>query len=190
MKAVFGLGNPKKRYHKSRHNVGFMVVSSLGEDVRIKIKRRRFSAKTGIGEVDGEKVLLALPQTYMNRSGISVSKALDFFRLSQRDIIVVYDDMDLDFGRLRIRKGGSSGGHRGVQSIIDYIDSKDFIRLKLGIGRPGRGAGWQGDPVDFVLGPFSPAEEDVLQDMIDRAKEAILTIMQKGVDFSMNRFNM
>jgi PTH1 family peptidyl-tRNA hydrolase len=124
---------------------------------------------------------------------------LDYFGLSPRDIIVIYDDMDLDLGRLRIRKGGSSGGHRGVQSIIDYLDSKDFIRVRLGIGRPVEGAGergerggrgGQGDPIDYVLSPFTPAEMDVLQDMIDKAKEAILTTVQKDVDFSMNRFNM
>ncbi len=189
MKAVFGLGNPGRRYQESRHNVGFMVVSSLGVEVGIRIRKRRFSSKTGIGEVDGKKVLLALPQTYMNRSGISVSKTVDFFRLSPQDIIVVYDDMDLEFGRLRIRKGGSSGGHRGVQSVIDYLDSKDFIRLRLGIGRPMGEVGRHGDPIDFVLSPFSTGERDILQNMIDSAKEAILTIVHKDVDFSMNRFN-
>ena len=187
MKAVFGLGNPGRGYQESRHNVGFMVVSSLGIEIGIKIRRRRFSAKTGIGEVDGEKVLLTLPQTYMNRSGISVSKAVNFFRLSPDDIIVVYDDMDLDFGRLRIRKGGGSGGHRGVQSIIDALDSKDFIRVRLGIGRPVRE---HDDPVDFVLSPFLTGEKETLEDMIDRAKRAIFAIVHKDVDFSMNRFNM
>lgn len=186
MKAVFGLGNPGSKYQESRHNVGFMVVSSWGEELGIKIKRKRFSARSGAGSLSGEKLFLLLPQTYMNRSGLSVSGTVSYFKLSLKDIIVVHDDMDLEFGRLKVKKGGGSGGHRGIESIIDHLDSRDFIRLRIGIGRPANG---DYDTTDFVLSPFSPEERESLKKIIERAIEALSTIACNGVDFAMNRFN-
>lgn len=180
-----------------------MVVSSLGDDMEIPIKKRKFNAKIGIGEIaereggkrDGDKrdtgggskdgrVLLALPQTYMNRSGYSVSSIMGFYRLSPKDIIVVLDDIDLGFGKIRIRPGGGSGGHRGMKSIIDELDTNDFIRVRIGIGR-----GENGDAANFVLGRFRSEEEAHLDDIIERAKKALLSILHDGVDFAMNRFN-
>ena len=205
MKAIFGLGNPGKKYKNTRHNIGFMVVSSFGDETNISIKKRKFNAKIGIGEVAGGsasvegsggtggnnvaggwdgKVLLALPQMYMNRSGYSVSAISNFYRLSPKDIVVIFDDIDLDFGRIRIRPGGGSGGHKGIKSIMEEIDTSDFVRVRIGIGRDRKE-----DTAKFVLNQFSTDEKVQLEQVIARAKEALLSILQEGVDFAMNRFN-
>ena len=191
MKAIFGLGNPGKKFKNTRHNIGFMVVSSFGDETGISIKKRKFNAKIGIGEVaegsggdwDG-KALLALPQMYMNRSGYSVSAISNFYRLSPKDIVVIFDDIDLDFGRLRIRPGGGSGGHNGIKSIMEELDTSDFVRVRIGIGRDRKE-----DPAKFVLNQFSTDEKVQLEQVIVRAKEALFSILQEGVDFAMNRFN-
>jgi peptidyl-tRNA hydrolase, PTH1 family len=196
MKAIFGLGNPGKKYKNTRHNIGFMVVSSFGDETGISIKKRKFNAKIGIGEVIGGagdnnvtggwdgKVLLALPQMYMNRSGYSVSAISNFYRLSPKDIVVVFDDIDLDFGRIRIRPGGGSGGHKGIKSIMEELDTSDFVRVRIGVGRDRKE-----DPAKFVLNQFSTDEKVQLEDVIARARDALFSILQEGVDFAMNRFN-
>lgn len=167
-----------------------MVVSSFGDDMEIPIKKRKFHAKIGISNVIGKgsngsvKVLLALPQMYMNRSGYSVSAVSSFYHLSPKDIIVVLDDIDLDFGRIRIRPGGGSGGHRGMKSIIDELNTNNFIRIRIGIGRKE-----DEDTASFVLNRFTSEEEVYLEDVIERAKNALLSILHDGVDFAMNRFN-
>jgi PTH1 family peptidyl-tRNA hydrolase len=185
MKAVFGLGNPGTEYEKSRHNIGRMVVSSWAKDIGIKIAGRRFEARTGMGEIGGERIIAALPQTYMNLSGRSVVRAAAFYRLDPADIIVVHDDMDLDPGRIRIRPRGSDGGHRGIRSIIQELGTADFIRLRIGIGR----AADDEDTVDFVLMPFSGEERAVIDETIQRARTALTAILTNGVEFAMNEFN-
>ncbi len=204
MKAIFGLGNPGKKYKNTRHNIGFIVVSSFGNETGISIKKRKFNAKIGIGEVGGGsasaggsggvggnvtggwdgKVLLSLPQMYMNRSGYPVSAILNFYRLSPKDIVVVFDDIDLDFGRIRIRPGGGSGGHKGIKSIMEELDTSDFVRVRIGVGRERNE-----DPAKFVLNQFSSVEKVQLEQVIVRASEALFSILQEGVDFAMNRFN-
>lgn len=198
MKAVFGLGNPGRKYKQTRHNIGFMVVSSFGEELGISIKKRKFNAKIGTGKIgrgkgkdgggrgktDDDTLLLALPQTYMNLSGYCVSAVSDFYRLRPKDIIVVSDDVDLDFGRIRIRPRGGAGGHKGLKSIIDELGTSDFIRLRIGIGR-----NEDEDTADFVLGRFSSSETTELEDIIERAKKSLFAILHDGVDFAMNRFN-
>ncbi len=196
MKAIFGLGNPGKKYKNTRHNIGFMVVSSFGDETGISIKKRKFNAKIGIGEVAGGagdnnvtgswdgKALLALPQMYMNRSGYSVSAISNFYRLPPKDIVVVFDDIDLDFGRIRIRPGGGSGGHKGIKSIMEELDTSDFVRVRIGVGRDRKE-----DPAKFVLNQFSTDEKVQLEDIITRARDALFSILQEGVDFTMNRFN-
>ena len=186
MKAVFGLGNPGQRYQGTRHNVGRLVVSTWAKGAGIAIEKRRFSARTGTGEVSGEKVIVALPQTYMNLSGRSVISVRDYYHLSPADLIVVYDDMDLGLGRIRIRSRGGAAGHRGVQSIIDELDADDFIRLRIGIGRP---TAEDDDPVDFVLCPFSPEEQGALPEIVQRAERALTVLFRDGVDEAMNEFN-
>jgi len=185
MKAVFGLGNPGTGYEKTRHNIGRMAVASWAAKAGIKIAGRRFEARTGVGEIDGLQVITALPQTYMNLSGRSVARVASYYRLDPVDIVVVYDDMDLEVGRIRIRPRGSDGGHRGIRSIIEELGSPEFTRLRIGIGRPPE----DDDTVDFVLTPFSAKEREVIDETIERAREALTVILTDGVEFAMNEFN-
>ncbi|MBN1882738.1 MAG: aminoacyl-tRNA hydrolase [Deltaproteobacteria bacterium] len=186
MKAVFGLGNPGDTYANTRHNIGFFVVDALAELVGVRLSKKKFSAKTGEIHIGGERVFVAKPQTFMNISGRSVAQAAGFFRLEASDIIVVYDDMDLDFGKLRIRPGGGAGGHRGVKSIIDQLGDADFTRVRIGIGRP---EGSDGSAVGHVLGAFSKGERAGLDEIIDRAVDAVRTIIISGTNVAMNQYN-
>jgi peptidyl-tRNA hydrolase, PTH1 family len=185
MKAVFGLGNPGTGYEKTRHNIGRMVVSSWAGQAGIKIAGRRFEARTGIGQIGGQQVITALPQTYMNLSGRSVARVASYYRLDPGDIVVVLDDMDLELGKIRIRTRGSDGGHRGIRSIIEELGSAEFTRLRIGIGRPPE----DDDTVDFVLMPFSAEEREIIDKTIERAREALTVILTDGVEFAMNEFN-
>ena len=185
MKAVFGLGNPGTEYEKTRHNIGRMVVSSWARESGIKIAGRRFEARTGMGNSGEERIIAALPQTYMNLSGRSVARVAAFYRLDPADIIVVHDDMDLDLGKIRIRPRGGDGGHRGIRSIIEELRSSDFVRLRIGIGRPPD----DDDAVDYVLTPFSKEERKVIELTIQRARTALGTILTTGVEHAMNEFN-
>jgi len=186
MKAVFGLGNPGDRYENTRHNVGFLTVDALAALVGVTLTKKKFSAKIGEIHISGERVFVAKPQTYMNISGQSVAQAARFFRLDSSDIIVVYDDMDLDFGKLRIRPEGGAGGHRGVKSIIDQLGAADFTRVRIGIGRPDRSGR---DAVDHVLGSFSKNERENLDEIIGRAVDALRTIIASGINVAMNQYN-
>jgi PTH1 family peptidyl-tRNA hydrolase len=185
MKAVFGLGNPGTGYEKTRHNIGRMVVASWARQAGIKIAGRRFEARTGIGHMGQEPVIAALPQTYMNLSGRSVARVASYYRLDPGDIIVVYDDMDLELGKIRIRPRGGDGGHRGIRSIIEELGSADFTRLRVGIGRPPD----SDDTMDFVLMPFTAEERKIIDETIQRAYEALISILTDGAQSAMNQFN-
>lgn len=185
MKAVFGLGNPGTGYEKTRHNIGRMVVASWAREAGIKIGGRRFEARTGMGHMGQQPVIAALPQTYMNLSGRSVARVASYYRLSPGDIVIVYDDMDLDLGKIRIRPRGGDGGHRGIRSIIEELGSPDFSRLRIGIGRPPD----NDDTVDYVLMPFSTEERETIDETIQRAHTVLVTILTHGVEFAMNEFN-
>lgn len=180
---IVGLGNPGKEYEDTRHNVGFMVVDKLAEKLGIKVDRVKFKGLFGEGFFEGEKILLLKPMTYMNLSGQSVLDAVKFYKIPTENLVVIYDDMDLPLGRLRIRKKGSSGGHKGMESIIYHIASEGFPRIRVGIGRP------KDDVVDYVLGKFEPGEKKVIDAVIEAAAEAAVTIVQHGVEEAMNRYN-
>jgi PTH1 family peptidyl-tRNA hydrolase len=185
LRLVVGLGNPGKTYSKTRHNAGFMVVDKISDDFSIALEKRKFDARFGIGAVDGVKIVLAKPMAYMNRSGPQIQKIAGYFRILCEDILVVHDDIDLVFGRLKIKEKGGDGGHRGVRSIIDAFGGGDFTRLRIGVGRPDaeRGAS------DYVLAKFTLEERKVLSQIITTAKDAIVTILCKGTKEGMNRFN-
>ena len=186
MKLIVGLGNPGREYHWTRHNLGFLVLDELAREHRLPLDRRGLKSVYGRGRIARGEVILAKPQTYMNLSGEAVQRLLHFFKIPLQDLIVLHDDLDLPWGKIRIRTGGSSGGHRGIQSIGETLGSEAFIRLKIGIGRPptpGR------DPADYVLDSFSEAEKEELEGILKRGRKAVETILASGPQEAMNRFH-
>ena len=191
-KIVVGLGNPGREYSGNRHNVGFIAVAALAKTHGMHFDKKSGDARIAQGSIDGNGVLLARPQTYMNASGRAVLALLRKYKLTPEDLVVIHDDLDLPTGRIRVRKGGSSGGHKGVQSIIDSIGSSDFSRVRVGIGRPHgvQGASDRGkEVVDYVLGDSSPDERSAMDKAIQRAAEAAARIVVHGVVTAMNEFN-
>lgn len=186
MIVVAGLGNPTRQYEKTRHNVGFEVIDMLAGKYHIKIKEKKHRALCGAGVIEGQKVLLVKPQTFMNLSGESIGAVLNFYKLRpETDLIVVYDDVSLVPGRLRIRKKGSAGGHNGVKSIISHIGTQEFLRIKIGVGE--KPPGW--DLADYVLGRFSREDRKLAVGAYERACDAIGLMVQGETDRAMNQFN-
>ncbi len=185
LRLVVGLGNPGETYSKTRHNAGFMVVDKVSDAFSIALQKRKFDARFGIGSIDGIKVILAKPMAFMNRSGPYVQKIAGYFRILCEDMLVIHDDIDLAFGRLKIKEKGGDGGHRGIRSIIDAFGGGDFMRLRIGVGRPEAGIGAS----DYVLGKFTLKEKKVLNQIITTARDAVVTILCKGTKEGMNRFN-
>jgi PTH1 family peptidyl-tRNA hydrolase len=185
VKLVIGLGNPGKKYERTRHNVGFLVVDHIASQNEVRVRNKRGNALVGEWSSRGEKVVLAKPQLYMNRSGESVKALIREFNAGPEDIVLVYDDIDLPFGRIRIRSKGSAGGHRGVASVIDSLAGAQFNRVRVGIGRPPQGM----DPVDYVLEPFLAQEVADLDDVISRAAQAVTCLLHDGSQKAMAQFN-
>jgi len=183
VKLLVGLGNPGRRYARTRHNLGFLLLDRIAEARGIRIGDDRCESLVGRGEWEREPLVLAKPQTYMNNSGLAVAALLRRFRGA--DLVVAYDDLDLPFGRLRIRRGGSAGGHRGLASILQHVADRDFVRLRMGIGRPPEGF----DAVDYVLSRFSPEEQDSLDGVLAAAAEAVEAIVLEGPVRAMESFN-
>lgn len=184
MNIIFGLGNPGVRYRKTRHNIGFQIVDRLAEKYHIRLSSKRFKSLYGKGWIDVKEVILAKPMTYMNQSGEAVREALNFFRLSVEDLIIVHDDLDLPFGRLRFKRKGGDGGHQGVRSITESLNQNNFLRLKVGIGRPPEGM----DPSEYVLSPFDEIEQSKLEEVISRGVESIEVLLREGLERAMNQF--
>ena len=183
---IVGLGNPTKEYEGTRHNVGFDVIDAIADKYNISVTERRNRAFCGKGIINGQKVLLAKPQTYMNLSGESVRGLLDYYKIDgESELIVIYDDISLDVGQLRIRKKGSAGGHNGIKNIISHLGTEIFQRIKVGVGEKPK----EYDLVDYVLGHFSKAEKEVMEDGYMRAIEAVELILQGEIDMAMNQFN-
>ncbi len=190
---MVGLGNPGRRYANTRHNLGFLLLDRIAEARGIRVGDARCESLVGRGEREWDTVsaewwpplVLAKPQTYMNNSGLAVAALLKRFQVRGADLVVAYDDLDLPFGRLRIRCGGSAGGHRGLASILQHVADRDFVRLRIGIGRPPAGV----DPVEYVLRPFSAEERQSLEEVLSRAEEALEAIVLKGPVRAMEDFN-
>lgn len=185
MFVVAGLGNPGRKYEKTRHNMGFWAVDRLAEKNDIKIKKIKHKALIGDGIISGEKVLLVKPQTYMNLSGESLREIVDYYNVELNRLLVIYDDFDIEAGLLRIRKKGSAGSHNGMKSIINSLGSQDFPRIRIGIGASG-GMEWK----DFVIGRMSEKEIKILEAAADRAADAVQCILEKGIDKAMNEYNV
>ena len=185
LRMVVGLGNPGETYAKTRHNTGFMVVDKLSDAFSIALDKQKFDARFGIGFINGVKIVLAKPMAYMNRSGPQVQNVAGYFRILCEDMLVVHDDIDLAFGRLKIKEKGGDGGHKGVRSIMDAFGGGDFTRLRIGVGRPEADE----NAADYVLGKFTLEEKKVLSQIITAARDAVVTILCKGTKEGMNRFN-
>lgn len=187
MKLIVGLGNPGKIYSDSRHNIGFLVVGALSKAYKISLKREKGSfALSGKGKIAGRNVVLATPITFMNLSGIAVNLLLKKNKVDLDNLLVVCDDLDLELSRLKIRAAGSSGGHRGLNSIIDFLKSEDFCRLRIGIGRPKE---IKRDAAEYVLSPFSKKEKERVEKIIERAVRCCRVWASEGILESMNIFN-
>lgn len=185
MKIIIGLGNPTAQYAGTRHNVGFSVIYNISDAYGIKVDTKKHKALIGKGVIAGEKVLLVMPQTYMNLSGESVREIVDYYKCDNTDIIVIYDDISLDVGKLRIRKKGSAGGHNGIKNIIAHLGTQEFTRIKVGVGEKPKNM----DLADYVLGRFSKEEQPVIRDAADEARKAVELIITEGEDQAMNKFN-
>lgn len=180
---IVGLGNPGNQYEDTRHNIGFKVVDNIAKEYNIEINRQKFKGMCGEGFINGEKVILLKPTTYMNLSGESVREIVDFYKLSNEDVLVIYDDISLDVGRLRIREKGSAGGHNGIKSIIAHLGTDIFPRIKVGVGQP------DVDLVNYVLGKFTKEEMEVLSESIDASTKAAKEIISSDVKTAMNIYN-
>jgi PTH1 family peptidyl-tRNA hydrolase len=185
MYLIVGLGNPGVRYARNRHNVGVRCVSRLAAAHGLEFSRRRKNARAAQGTIGGRPVVLAIPQTFMNESGRAVAPLAHFYQVPTENLLVIYDDLDLPLGSLRLRPDGGSGGHRGMRSIITYLGTQSFPRLRIGIGRP---LG-QMDPADYVLQNFTPDEEPVIEETIERAIAAIQTWLTEGLEKAMSLYN-
>ncbi len=180
-----GLGNPGDTYAKTRHNAGFMVVDALSEAFSIPVEKKKFEAVYGRGIIKGIDVVLAKPMAYMNRSGPPVQNLSNYYRILREDMMIIYDDIDLVFGRLKINVKGGHGGHKGIKSIIDTFGGDDIPRLRIGVGRSESGISVS----DYVLGRFSDKEKDDLDRIIKTARDAAVTVLCDGITEGMNMFN-
>ena len=185
MRLIVGLGNPGPQYENTRHNAGFMLVDKLAGEFGIAVTKNKFDVLYGRGVIEDSEVMLAKPMAFMNLSGWPVQKLAAYFKINSRDLVVVHDDIDLAFGRLKIKEKGGHGGHKGLKSIINALGEGEFVRLRIGVGRSEAG----GSVSDHVLGPFFGGESKQLDALFNRARDAVVTILTEGSKVGMNRFN-
>ncbi len=191
MKLIVGLGNPGRTYLRNRHNIGFTCLSYFARQVGIRFDKKVCLSRTGSGEVGGNKVVLAKPQTFMNLSGRSVSRLVKKFNINPCDLIVIHDELDLPLGKIRIRQDAGSGGHKGVESIITELGSQDFIRIRVGIGRPTTPFTEisEADVARYVLSDFTPEEKQIIKPVIVKVSGVILCLLTEGLEVAMNKYN-
>ena len=185
MYLIVGLGNPEKEYSNTRHNMGFDVINELSKKCEIKVSKNKFEALYGIGKINSKDVILVKPQTYMNLSGQSIIKFKKYYKISNKDIIVIYDDIDLNIGEIRLKAKGGPGTHNGMKSVVESLNAEDFIRIRVGIGAPED----KDDIINYVIGKISKIEREILDKSIIRARDSILEIIENGIHRAMNKFN-
>ena len=185
MYLIVGLGNPEKEYENTRHNMGFNVINKIAKDCDIKVSQSKFKGMYTVEYINGEKVILLKPQTYMNLSGESIIEFKNFYKVPDENIIVIYDDIDLEPGTIRIRKKGGPGTHNGMKSVVQCLQTEAFIRIRVGIGKPE----YKDDMINYVIGHISESEKEALEKGVDKATEAVLSILKDGIDIAMNKFN-
>ena len=183
---IAGLGNPGLQYENTRHNAGFMTIDKLAESLGVKIDKMKFKRLYADADINGKRCILLKPTTYMNNSGESVTQVLNFYKLSSENLIVIYDDISLEPGKLRIRRKGSHGGHNGMRSIIDLLGTDEFIRVKVGVGKKPHP---DYNLADWVLGHFTKEQMNLMNQSIENASEAVKLIVQNKVDEAMNKYN-
>ena len=183
---IVGLGNPESEYANTRHNMGFDTVNKLAKEYKIELNKNKFKGIYGTGMIEGKKVIILKPQTYMNLSGESIIEIMNFYKINLKDIIIIYDDMDVEPGKIKIRKKGGAGSHNGMKSVIQHVNSEEFIRIRVGIGTPE----YKNDMINFVIGNhISDEDREKLDFGTNRAKDSIIEIIKNGVDSAMNHYN-
>ena len=185
MYLIVGLGNPESDYAKTRHNMGFNVINKLAEKFDISVNKSKFKAEYGTGIINGEKVILVKPQTFMNLSGEAVQEFMNFYKIENKDLIIIYDDIDTVPGKIRIRKSGGPGTHNGMKSVVGCINSTEFTRVRVGIGMPE----FKGDLINYVIGYVPEEEFKTLNEGVAIAANAVEEILKNGVDIAMNKYN-
>ncbi len=185
MYLIVGLGNPEEKYSNTRHNMGFDVINELSKECNIEVSKSKFDALYGMGELKGKKVILVKPQTFMNASGESIIKFKKFYKITNKNIIVTYDDIDLNIGDIRLKAKGGAGTHNGMKSVIENLNTVDFIRVRVGIGTPK----YKSQMINYVLEQIPKGERQLLDEAIKKAKDGILEILENGIDMAMNKFN-
>lgn len=185
MYLIVGLGNPERDYSNTRHNMGFDVINELTRVTGIKVLKSKFDALYGMGEINGNKVILVKPQTYMNLSGESIIKFKKFYKISNKDIIVIYDDLDLKTGDIRLKPKGSSGTHNGMRSVVESLKTEEFKRIRIGIGSPEN----KEDIINYVIGAIPKREKEILKKSIEKAAQSVIEILDNGIDIAMNKYN-
>ena len=185
MYIIVGLGNPENEYSNTRHNMGFDTINKIAIQYNIEISKTNFKGQYGTGTIENEKVILLKPQTYMNLSGESVKEILKFYKLSTDNLIIIYDDIDIEAGIIKLRKTGGPGTHNGMKSVINEIQTEKFPRVRIGIGRPE----YKGDLINYVIGKIPEQEIQVLDKSTTLAKDAVIEIIKNGIDKAMNKFN-
>lgn len=185
MYLIVGLGNPEEKYNKTRHNMGFNTVDKIAEKYNIEFDKKEFEGLYGIGDIYGKKVIVLKPQTYMNLSGKSISKIVNFYKIDLKDIIVIYDDMDVDIGKIKLRKQGGPGSHNGMKSVVWELNSQDFSRIRVGIGKPIL----KELMMSYVLEKLSDEKYKELDETTTKAADAAIEFIKNGIDTAMNKFN-
>lgn len=185
MYLIVGLGNPEEKYSNTRHNMGFDVINELSKSTNIKVSKSKFDAFYGMGEINSKKVILVKPQTFMNASGDSIIKFKKFYKISNKNIIVIYDDIDLNIGDIRLKAKGGPGTHNGMKSVVENLNTEEFIRVRVGIGAPK----YKDDMINYVLEQIPKREREILDKSIIKAKDSVIATIENGIDRAMNKFN-
>ncbi len=185
MYLIVGLGNPEEDYSNTRHNMGFDTINKLAKQYNIEIIKNKFKGLYGTGIIENKKVILLKPQTYMNLSGESIKECMDFFKIEENNLILIYDDIDIEPGRIKIRKTGGPGTHNGMKSVIENLNTKNFARIRVGIGMPKN----KNDLINHVIGFIPEEEKNILNESTTLAKNAIIDIIKTNVDSAMNKYN-
>ena len=185
MYLIVGLGNPENEYTHTRHNMGFDTINQIAKNNNIQITKNKFKGLCESTIIQNQKVILLKPQTYMNLSGESVKEVAEFYNLKPEEIIVIYDDIDIEKGYIKIRKKGGAGSHNGMKSVVEELQSTDFARIRVGIGQPE----FKSDMINYVIGKVSQEEQEILQQGVEKAAKAVEEILKNGIDIAMNKFN-